>query len=307
MVAPRGASKGKPPLAPVAASSSKKTKTKAPSTVKATPAAHTGTRRTSPRHTQSTNTAAATLTTMAVAATMNSATAAPPPADPVCTALFPPPHDHQDDTTRDLVALGDETAGNLLKYSSDSSSDEDSYADSNKNNTTHASAADDDVDIMTTFDHDPNYDDDINDDDDGGINDFAADKYDFNERMHHYMEYTEISSRNVRAVEYCCMVQASTIVYNNQTKGKSELDDNQLTEYLKLVRDIPDSYFVNHQIKKGMLEGYVGMRGKTATRNKDVRTSFHAPVFESIIEYLPSLFQNSEHTFYILTHALQIV
>lgn len=110
---------------------------------------------------------------------------------------------------------------------------------------------------MNTFENsEDNY-----DDDDANINDFAANKFDFNQRMHHYMEYSAISNHNVRAVEYCCMVQANTIVYNNQTKGKKELDDVQLKEYLKLVHDIPDSYVVNHIIKTSMLDGYVGMRG----------------------------------------------
>ena len=78
------------------------------------------------------------------------------------------------------------------------------------------------------------------------------------------MEYTPISSHNVCTVEYCYMTQANTNVFNNQTKGKSELDDKQLKEYLKLVADIPNSNFMNHTIKSGMLEGYSGMRRKSA-------------------------------------------
>ena len=120
---------------------------------------------------------------------------------------------------------------------------------------------------------------DLTGEDDAIINDFAADKYDFNQRLHHYMEYTPISSRNVRAVEYCCMTQANTIVFNNQTKGKSELDDEQLKEYLKLVADIPNSYFVNHTIKSGMLEGYSGMRGKSAAAATGRRVGIAAAPF----------------------------
>jgi hypothetical protein len=115
--------------------------------------------------------------------------------------------------------------------------------------------------------------------DDAIINDFAADKYDFNEHLHHYMEYTPISSHNVRAVEYCCMTQANTIVFNNQTKGKSELDDEQLKEYLKLVADIPNLYFVNHTIKSGMLEGYSGMRGKLVAAATGRRVGIAAAPF----------------------------
>jgi hypothetical protein len=58
------------------------------------------------------------------------------------------------------------------------------------------------------------------------------------------------------------ITKANTIVYNNQTKGRVELYEEHLREYLKLIRDIPDSYFVNHTVKTGMLGGYVGMRGK---------------------------------------------
>jgi hypothetical protein len=109
---------------------------------------------------------------------------------------------------------------------------------------------------------DNNYDDIDDDGVDANVNDYAADKYDFNTRMHHYMGYSAISSRNVRAVEYCCMTQANTIVCNHQTKGRVELDEEHLKVYLELVRDIPDSYFVNHTVKAEMLKGYVGMRGK---------------------------------------------
>ncbi len=58
------------------------------------------------------------------------------------------------------------------------------------------------------------------------------------------------------------MMQANTIVCNHQTKGRVELDEEHLKVYLELVRDIPDSYFVNHTVKAEMLKGYVGMRGK---------------------------------------------
>ncbi len=44
---------------------------------------------------------------------------------------------------------------------------------------------------------DKNYDDIDDDGVDANVNDYAADKYDFNERMHHYMEFNAISSRNV--------------------------------------------------------------------------------------------------------------
>ena len=126
---------------------------------------------------------------------------------------------------------------------------------------------------------DKDYDDIDDDNDDAHINDFAADKYDFNQRMHHYMEFSAISSRNVRAVEYCCMTQANTIVYNNQTKGRAKLDEEHLSEYLKLVRDIPDSYFVNHTVKATMLEGYVGMRGKTAAGSTGKKAAIAAGPF----------------------------
>lgn len=118
-------------------------------------------------------------------------------------------------------------------------------------------------DIADTFDQtfDSNDDEDDDEYDDGNRNDYAADKWEFNKRVHHYMEYSEISTRNVRAVEYVCMTQANTIVCNNSTKGKAVVDDLMLKEYLKLVHDIPDAYFVNHTIKAGMLDGYTGMRG----------------------------------------------
>lgn len=93
------------------------------------------------------------------------------------------------------------------------------------------------------------------------------------------MEYCAISTRNVRAVEYCCMTQANTIVYNNQTKGRAKLDEKHLSKYLQLVRDIPDSYFVNHTVKTNMLEGYVGMRGKTAVGSNGKKAAIAAGPF----------------------------
>ena len=43
---------------------------------------------------------------------------------------------------------------------------------------------------------DKNYDDIADDGVDANDNDYAADKYDFNERLHHYMEFAAISSCN---------------------------------------------------------------------------------------------------------------
>lgn len=134
----------------------------------------------------------------------------------------------------------------------------------------------DDGDLMNPFEN--NYDDIDDDGVDANINDYAADKYDFNQRLHHYMGFSEISSRNVRAVEYCCMTQANTIVYNHQTRGRVELDDEHLKVYLELVRDIPDSYFVNHTIKAEMLKGYVGMRGKKTVAGAPVANGKRAAI-----------------------------
>jgi hypothetical protein len=76
--------------------------------------------------------------------------------------------------------------------------------------------------FMDSLDH--HYSDDDSKDDDTHINDNATDKYAFNQHMHHYMEYSAISSPKVHAVEYCCMTQANTITCNGVTKGKMELD-----------------------------------------------------------------------------------
>jgi len=260
MVVPRGSTgRGKPPQAQ---------KTNAPATITKTPARGV-------RHTQSTNAAASTLTNLVEEARNNNSSTPVGPADPVSTSLFPPPsyaaattcYDNNNDTQYDEsqallsappplpeVADNGRVVERQLTATSGlgddfSSSDED-----------EEKAGDEDECIMNTFDR--NYDDIDDDDDDANINDFAADTYDFNQRMHHYMEYSAISHCNVRSVEYCCMTQANTIVYNNQTKGRVELDEEHLREYLKLIRDIPDSYFVNHTVKTGMLGGYVGMRGK---------------------------------------------
>jgi hypothetical protein len=75
------------------------------------------------------------------------------------------------------------------------------------------------------------------------------------------------------------MTQANTIVYNNQTKARAKLDEEHLREYLKLVRDIPDSYFVNHTVKVDMLTGYVGMRGKNAVGSTGKRAAIAAGPF----------------------------
>ena len=82
------------------------------------------------------------------------------------------------------------------------------------------------------------------------------------------MEYTEISSRNIRAVEYCIMTQANTIVYNNQTKGRVDLEKESVRVYLQLIRDIPSAYFANNAVRTVMLQGYTGMQGKTAGNAK---------------------------------------
>ena len=95
-----------------------------------------------------------------------------------------------------------------------------------------------------------------------GVNDFAVEKYDFNHRLHHYMEYQPICLCNYWAVEYCCMVQANTIVCSNQQTQTKELHWKLMAEYLRLVEALPDSIFANHTIKPKMMVGYYGMRTK---------------------------------------------
>jgi hypothetical protein len=75
------------------------------------------------------------------------------------------------------------------------------------------------------------------------------------------MEYIAILYCNLHAA---CMIQANTIVYLNQAKKRTLLDEVQLKEYLKLICDIPDTHFLIHTTKVGMLEGYVTIQGKTA-------------------------------------------
>ncbi len=243
MVAPRGGTgRGvSPPLATATIRHSKKTM--APDTVTKTPA-HEG-RRTSPRHTQSTNAAASTLTKNLVAqARKNSST----PSDPVSTSLFHSPsyataaattgYDNNNNTQYGKLQALLSPPPPLPEVANDERVEEsqlttttglgDDFLSSPGSTSQEEERAGEhnDGNLINPFEN--NYDN-INDDDgvDENVNDYAADKYDFNfnQRLHHYMELSEISSHNVRAVEYCCMMQVNTIVYNHQTKGRVELDD----------------------------------------------------------------------------------
>ena len=297
MVAPRGVtSRGvRPPLAPAPTRHSKKTP--APATVTKTPAR--GGIRSSPRHTQSTNAAASALTNLAEQARNNSATPVVPAAgDPVSTTLFHPTsyaaaaattgYDDNNDTQYDesqallspeapFAEVVNTGRGIVQSQLTASTGLGDDFLSSSGEEEEEKAGEHEDGDFTNPFEN--NYDDIDDDGIDANVNDYAADKYDFHERMHHYMGFLAISSRNVRAVEYCCMTQANTIVYNNQTKGRAKLDEEHLREYLKLVKDIPDAYFVNHTVKATMLEGYVGMRGKTVAGSTGKKKAIAAGPF----------------------------
>jgi hypothetical protein len=229
-----------------------------------TPAA-AGTR-SSPRHTHSTQAAASADTGLSARAQTKEISASPEePSDPVVASLFP-----QTPVVHALAPLPSPHSSLAGSSDDNSSNSNASSRNNNDNNTGYAAAAGADENnfgdnIINSFDvnNGDNYDaeDDgiIGDSKDASVNDFAADAYDFNARLHHYMEYTEISSRNIRAVEYCIMTQANTIVYNNQTKGRVDLEEENVRVYLQLICDIPSAYFANNAVRTGMLQGYTGM------------------------------------------------
>lgn len=273
MRATRGRGRGRPPL-PTASTRQNTATSVVPASVAGRTPAAAGTR-SSPRHTHSTQAAVSADTDLSARAQTKEISASPEePSDPVVTSLFPqtpvvphlppipPPHSSptgsSDDNSSTSNASSHNNNNNSTGYAAAAGADENNFGDS----------------IVNSFDVNYGGNNDFEDDaiigasDDASNNDFAADTYDFNARLHHYMEYTEISSRNIRAVEYCIMTQANTIVYNNQTKGRVDLEEESVRVYLQLIRDIPSAYFANNAVRTGMLQGYTGMRGKTAGNAK---------------------------------------
>lgn len=103
-----------------------------------------------------------------------------------------------------------------------------------------------------------------NDDEDSvsdeGKTDQEMAKFSFYERLEHYMERIPIKEDNRKSVELAIMVEAGSNVREMSTMTKEMRSTAFLSEYLDIVKEIPDDRFVDASVRNNMLVRFKGMR-----------------------------------------------
>ena len=97
-------------------------------------------------------------------------------------------------------------------------------------------------------------DDDSENPEDVGSTDYAAQDYDFFERVWHWMSPTTIiTEKNRRAVEICILLEAGQAVDEGATTDENRLHENMRVIYTRLLRDIPSDHFESDAVYDAMM------------------------------------------------------
>ena len=116
----------------------------------------------------------------------------------------------------------------------------------------------DGVDLFNT--RTPGSNDDEDSVSDEGKTDQEMTKFSFYERLEHYMESIPIKEDNRKSVELAIMVEAGSNVREMSTMTKEMRSTAFLSEYLDIVKEIPDDRFVDASVRNNMLVRFKGMR-----------------------------------------------
>ncbi len=104
-----------------------------------------------------------------------------------------------------------------------------------------------------------------NDDDSvgSGVNDYAAQTYEFFDRVWHWMDpFTVINAKNRRAVEACILIEAGQTVDESATADEAVRDEKMRVAYTRLLREIGHERFDSEQVQNDML---LQLKGKQTT------------------------------------------
>ena len=117
----------------------------------------------------------------------------------------------------------------------------------------------------------------------GGGNDYAAQAYEFFDRLWHWMDpITLISEKNRRAVESCILIEAGQSVDESATTDDNVLHEHMRVAYTRLLRDISHERLESEAVRNEMLWQLKGGRepsfsGKTLWRQyKEVKKGVRA-------------------------------
>ena len=103
---------------------------------------------------------------------------------------------------------------------------------------------------------------DLEDDLFAAVTDAEASTFSFVERLYHYMERRLINEGNRKTVELAIMIEAGSLVRDRHQMKKEERERLFLSEYMNLIRTIPDSNFESAVVRAEMLRYYKGARKK---------------------------------------------
>ncbi len=90
---------------------------------------------------------------------------------------------------------------------------------------------------------------DLEDDLFAAVTDAEASTYSFMECLSHYMERRLINHGNWKTVELAIMIEAGTLMCDRHQMKKEERERLFLSEYMNIIRTIPDSNFESAGIR----------------------------------------------------------
>jgi len=92
------------------------------------------------------------------------------------------------------------------------------------------------------------------------VTDAEASKYDFLQRLKHYMNNNKITMQNRQSVEIAIMIEAGTIIRNGNTIKKNDRAKEYYDVYIRTINEIDNNEFEDKTVYDSMILSYHGAK-----------------------------------------------
>jgi len=92
------------------------------------------------------------------------------------------------------------------------------------------------------------------------VTDAEASKYDFLQRLKHYMNNNKITMQNRQSVEIAIMIEAGTIIRNGNTIKKNNRANEYYDVYIRTINEIDNNEFEDKTVYDSMILSYHGAK-----------------------------------------------
>jgi hypothetical protein len=92
------------------------------------------------------------------------------------------------------------------------------------------------------------------------LTDAEASKYDFLQRVKHYMNNNKITMQNRQSIEIAIMIEAGTIIRNGNTIKKNDCANKYYDVYIRTINAIDNNEFEDMTVYDSMIFAYHGAK-----------------------------------------------